>query len=94
MVPDLGKAEKFYSGVMGLILLSKTDKQLVYNMIHSTLFVEKSEEAKPPVPSFTVDSLIGAKKKLLGAGCEIVKEGKDWMWFKDPFGNIFDVIEQ
>ena len=94
MVPDLEKEEKFYSGVMGLNLLNKNDKQLVYNAVHFTLFVEKSEEVKHPVPSFTVDDLTEAKEELVNAGCEIVEEGKNWMWFKDPFGNIYDLIEQ
>jgi catechol 2,3-dioxygenase-like lactoylglutathione lyase family enzyme len=93
-VPDLNKAEKFYSGVMGLDLLTKNDKQLIYNTIHFTLFVEKNEEGNPPVPSFNVDDIKEAKSELANAGCCIVKEGKKWMWFKDPFGNVFDVIEQ
>jgi len=94
MVPDIDKAEKFYSNVMGLKLLNKSDKQLVYNTIHFTLFVEKNDVVKPPVPSFTVDNINEARSELVDAGCEIVDEGNNWMWFKDPFGNVFDVIEQ
>lgn len=92
-VPDINKAEKFYSGIMGLDLLSKNDKQLIYNTIHFTLFVEKNEKTYPPVPSFTVDNIKNAKDGLADAGCKIVREGDKWFWFKDPFGNVFDVIE-
>lgn len=94
IVPDIEKAEKFYSGVMGLNLITKNEKQLVYNAIHFTLFVEKGDKVKPPVPSFTVDNIKDAKTELINAECEIVQEGDNWMWFKDPFGNVFDVIEQ
>jgi hypothetical protein len=47
----------------------------------------------PPVPSFNVECLSDAKRRLLEGGCEIVVERKKSVYFKDPSGVIFDVIE-
>jgi catechol 2,3-dioxygenase-like lactoylglutathione lyase family enzyme len=92
-VIDLDKAEKFYSEILKLQILSKNENQLVYNTGHLTFFIEKSDNAQAPVPSFSVDNFEEAKEILLNAGCEYIQGGKNWLWFKDPFGNVFDIIE-
>ena len=47
----------------------------------------------PPVLSFKVECLSDAKRRLQEGGCEIVVERKKSVYFKDPTGVVFDVIE-
>jgi catechol 2,3-dioxygenase-like lactoylglutathione lyase family enzyme len=93
-VTDLGKAEKFYSDILKLQILSKNENQLVYNTGHLTFFIEKADNFQTPVPSFSVDNFEEAKELLIKSGCEYIQGGKNWLWFKDPFGNVFDIIEE
>jgi catechol 2,3-dioxygenase-like lactoylglutathione lyase family enzyme len=92
-VTDLDKAEKFYSDILKLQIISRNENQLVYNTGHLTFFIEKADKAQTPVPSFSVDNFNEAKERLLNAGCEYIQGGDNWLWFKDPFGNVFDIIE-
>jgi hypothetical protein len=45
------------------------------------------------VPSFKVECLSAAKRRLLEGGCEFVVERKKSLYFKDPSGVVFDAIE-
>jgi hypothetical protein len=64
----------------------------VYDAGHLTLYIEE-RMPHPPVPSFNVECLSDAKRRLLEGGCEIVVERKKSVYFKDPSGVVFDAIE-
>jgi catechol 2,3-dioxygenase-like lactoylglutathione lyase family enzyme len=92
-LPSLAKAERFYSDILGFKLKSKSRTCLEYDTGELMLYVNRSKAAQPPTPSFSVKSIARARKLLKGARCEIeVDRGKS-LYFRDPFGNIFDVIE-
>ena len=92
-LPDLRKAEAFYSGVLGFRLLAKTNSQLEYDTGRFILCVNKGAKIRPPIPSFTVINSAAAKSHLEQNGCEIVEERDGSLYFKDPFGMVYDVIE-
>lgn len=90
---SLAKAERFYSDVLGFKLKSKTRTSLEYDTGNFTLYLNRSTKAQPPTPSFSVRSIAKARKLLKGARCQIVVDRGSSLYFRDPFGNIFDVIE-
>jgi catechol 2,3-dioxygenase-like lactoylglutathione lyase family enzyme len=92
-LPDLRKAEAFYTGVMGFRLLAKTVSQLEYDTGRFLLYINKGAKVRSPIPSFNVISATAAKAHLEQNGCEIVEVRGSSLYFKDPFGIIYDVIE-
>jgi catechol-2,3-dioxygenase len=90
---SLAKAERFYSDVLGFKLKSKTRTSLEYDTGNFLLYLNRSTKAQPPTPSFSVKSIAKAKRLLKGARCQIVVDRGASLYFRDPFGNIFDVIE-
>jgi catechol 2,3-dioxygenase-like lactoylglutathione lyase family enzyme len=93
-VPDLKKAETFYSSVMGFRLLEKTPVQLEYDTGRLLLYVNKAASVRPPIPSFSVIDASSAKAHLAQNGCEIIDDRGHSLYFKDPFGLVYDVIEE
>jgi catechol-2,3-dioxygenase len=91
---SLAKAERFYSDVLGFKLKSKTRTSLEYDTGTFLLYLNRSTKAQPPTPSFSVKSIAKAKRLLKGARCQIVVDRGSSLYFRDPFGNIFDVIEE
>ena len=92
-VANLAVAEKFYSQVMGFKLLAKTKKYLEYQTGHFLLYVNKDAKKLGPIPSFTVADIHAARTRLTENGCTIVDERKSSFYFSDPFGVVYDVIE-
>ena len=92
-LPDLRKAEAFYSGVLGFRLLAKTASQLEYDTGRFLLYINKGPKIRPPIPSFTVISAPAARAHLEANGCEVVEERGGSLYFQDPFGVVYDVIE-
>jgi catechol 2,3-dioxygenase-like lactoylglutathione lyase family enzyme len=92
-LPDLKQAEAFYSGVLGFRLLGKTAAQLEYDTGRFLLYVNKAETVRPPIPSFTVINAKAAREHLVQSGCEIIQDRGASLHFKDPFGLVYDVIE-
>jgi catechol-2,3-dioxygenase len=90
---SLAKAERFYSDVLGFKLKSKTRTTLEYDTGNFMLYLNRSSKAQPPTPSFSVKSIAKAKRLLKGARCQIIVDRGSSLYFRDPFGNIFDVIE-
>jgi catechol-2,3-dioxygenase len=90
---SLAKAERFYSDVLGFKLKSKTRTTLEYDTGNFMLYLNRSSKAQPPTPSFSVKSIAKARRLLKGARCQIVVDRGSSLYFRDPFGNIFDVIE-
>jgi len=90
---SLAKAERFYSDILGFKLKSKTRSYLEYDTGHFLLYVNRSAKAQPPTPSFSVKSIARAKKLLKGARCKILVDRGSSLYFQDPFGNVFDILE-
>jgi len=46
-----------------------------------------------PVLEVTVDNVVDAKQRLVGEGCEVVKDEPDFprCYVKDPFGLIYNL---
>jgi catechol 2,3-dioxygenase-like lactoylglutathione lyase family enzyme len=90
---SLAKAERFYSDILGFKLKSKTRTCLEFDTGHFMLYLNRSSKCQPPTPSFSVKSIARARKLLKGARCQIVVDRGSSLYFRDPFGNIFDVVE-
>ncbi len=90
---SLAKAERFYSDVLGFKLKSKTRACLEYDTGHFLLYLNRSAKPQPPTPSFSVKSVAKARRLLKGARCQVVVDRGSSLYFRDPFGNVFDVIE-
>jgi catechol 2,3-dioxygenase-like lactoylglutathione lyase family enzyme len=91
-LPNLAKAEQFYGGVLGFTLKSKSRTYLEFSTGTFSLFINKSEKAQPPIPSFTVLDARAAKAHLKKNGCQITKNFGRAFYFRDPFGLTYDVI--
>lgn len=90
---NLNQAEKFYSDVLGFKLKKKSSKQLEYDTGHFLLYINKSSKKQAPIPSFSVKNINKAKQHLMESGCKILVNHEKALYFKDPFGMIYDVIE-
>jgi catechol 2,3-dioxygenase-like lactoylglutathione lyase family enzyme len=90
---DLKKAEKFYSEVMGFRLLRRFGNQLEYDTGHFLLYTNKGTKTQAPIPSFNVTSAAEAKAHLKKSRCRIVVDRKSSLYFRDPFGIVYDIIE-
>jgi catechol 2,3-dioxygenase-like lactoylglutathione lyase family enzyme len=92
-VSNLKTAINFYEKTLGF-KPSKTESKLrVYNTGHFKLYVQEGT-SHPPVPSFTVKSLAEAKNVLTENGCTIIVEREKSLYFKDPTGVLWDIIEE
>ena len=89
----LARAERFYRDVLGFRLKSKSRDCLEFDTGHFLLYLNRSAKAQPPTPSFSVKSVKKAKRLLKGAGCRILVDRGSSLYFRDPFGNVFDVVE-
>jgi len=90
---DLGAAEDFYTSVMKFELLAKTGKYLEYDTGHFLLYINKDANQSAPIPSFCVSDIGIAKKTLLQNGCSVLREDRSSLYFRDPFGITYDVIQ-
>jgi catechol 2,3-dioxygenase-like lactoylglutathione lyase family enzyme len=90
---SLAKAEHFYGDVLGFKLKKRTKTSLEFDTGELRLFVNRSAKVQAPTPSFSVKDIAKAKRLLKGAGCKIVADRGGSLYFRDPFGIIFDVIE-
>jgi len=91
---SLAKAERFYGDVLGFKLKKKTKGRLEFDTGVLRLYVNRSAKAQAPMPSFSVKSIAKAKRLLKGAGCKIVADLGGAFYFRDPFGIVYDVIEE
>ena len=90
---DIGAAENFYTNVMKFELLNRTSSSLEYDTGHFLPHVNKNANQTPPIPSFCVPDIAIAKKTLLQNGCAVLHEGRNSLHFGDPFGIIYDVVQ-
>jgi catechol 2,3-dioxygenase-like lactoylglutathione lyase family enzyme len=97
-VPDLARAEAFYGGVLGFRLPAKSADQLEFDTGSLRLYVNRDAAALIPyIPSLDVPDYAAARRKHLeAAGCKIVPAGthSGAVYFQDPFGLVFDIIER
>ena len=90
---DITAAESFYTNVMKFRLLTKSEEHLEYETGYFLLYVSRDLNTQPPIPSFTVNDIGAAKQALLENGCIILREDRNSLYFRDPFGITYDVIE-
>jgi catechol 2,3-dioxygenase-like lactoylglutathione lyase family enzyme len=96
-VPDLAQAEAFYGGVLGFRLLAKSAEQLEFDTGALRLYVNRDTEAlRSYIPSLDVPDYAAARRHLEAAGCKTVSAGAHTtaVYFQDPFGLVFDIIER
>ncbi len=94
-VPDLDKARAFYEGVLGFRLIARTANYLELDSGALRLYVNRDErDVRSFIPSLDVPDLAAAKEHLAAAGCETVLLDSGGMYFKDPFGLVFDIIQR
>ena len=94
-VPDLERAEAFYAGVLGCQIVSKTDECLEFESGTLRIYVNRDPEAlRTYIPSFDVPDLDTAKAHLKTAGCTTIALPSGGVYFQDPFGFAFDLIER
>lgn len=91
-VESLEKSRVFYENVLGFTPKKVEKKLAVYDTGSITLYVQEQEH-HPPVPSFRVKNLAEARAHLEANGCKVTKEWKRTLYFRDPDGNIWDIIE-
>jgi catechol 2,3-dioxygenase-like lactoylglutathione lyase family enzyme len=91
---SLAKAEHFYGDVLGFKLKKRTKTYLEFDTGLLLLYVNRSAKFQPPTLSFGVKDIAKAKRLLKGAGCKIVVDRGGSLYFRDPFGIVFDVIEE
>ena len=95
-LPDLDKAAAFYSGVLGFEIVGRSDSELELSAGPLMLYVNKDLSAKRGfIPSVETTNFDEARAQLLAAGCTVVHEygPPRGMYFRDPFGQLMDVIE-
>jgi catechol 2,3-dioxygenase-like lactoylglutathione lyase family enzyme len=90
---DITAAENFYTNVMKFRLLARSETKLEYDTGHFLLYVNRDLNTQPPIPSFTVRDIGTARNRLLENGCTILREDKSSLYFRDPFGITYDLIE-
>jgi len=91
-VGSLEKSRVFYENVLGLTPKKIEKKLVVYDTGSITLYVQELEH-HPPVPSFSVENLAEARAHLIANGCTVTKEWEGALYFMDPEGNVWDIIE-
>jgi catechol 2,3-dioxygenase-like lactoylglutathione lyase family enzyme len=90
---DITAAENFYSNIMKFRLLTRSEEYLEYDTGHFLLYVKRGLNTQPPIPSFTVKDIQAARRFLSDNGCVILREDETSLYFRDPFGITYDVIE-
>jgi catechol 2,3-dioxygenase-like lactoylglutathione lyase family enzyme len=96
-VPDLQRAETFYRDVLGFTLVNKRADQLEFDTGVLRLYVNRdAQQVFSFIPSLDVDDYKAARQHLEAAGCATVRVNADSesVYFKDPFGLVFDIIER
>src|SRR5262245_5721322 len=88
-VPDLAAAEEFYGKQLGFKVKSRSPEQISLDAGAFTLWVNKDSKSRSYIPSFSVSDYGEARQLLEEAGCK-TESG----YFKDPFGFVFDIVEQ
>src|SRR5262245_32030933 len=87
--PVLAAAEEFYGKQLGLQVNARSPDQISLDAGAFTLYVNKDSKSRFYIPSFSVSDYGEARQLLEEAGCKTESR-----YFKDPFGFVFDIVEQ
>jgi len=94
-VPDLDKALGFYRDTLGFDLLEQTEATLVFDTGVITLYVVlDGREIISYIPALKVKSFEKAVAYLQSNGVKMKRDNGSTAYFQDPFGIVFDVIEE
>ncbi len=93
-IPDVALAARFYGESLGFPLVNRGADNLEFDMGALRLYVNQSAtKALSYIPSFDVANRAMAGRHLEAAGCRAVSCGAS-VYFTDPFGFLFDIIER
>ncbi len=89
---DPKRAAEFYVDNLGFEITDATPRLISLNGRHINLFIEKGP-ALGPVLEVIVANVEQAKRKLVQAECEIIKDEPDFprCYVRDPFGLIYNL---
>jgi catechol 2,3-dioxygenase-like lactoylglutathione lyase family enzyme len=102
-VEDFPAAIAFFTGVLGLRLLSAEDRGVAILRVSDGQLLEVFgpgtkgyELTSPPVAAFEVDDVVAARDELLAKGVEVIGDigawnGFEWAYFRGPAGHIFSI---
>lgn len=94
-VPDLDKALAFYHDVLGFELLEQSETSLVFNTGTITLYIVlDTQEVISYIPALKVQSFEKATAYLKSHDVKLRRDNGRTAYFQDPFGIVFDVIEE
>ena len=88
----LAEAVQFYSSILGLPVISKSETLVGFETGSFCLYVEKGDE-HGPVFEFLVQDVQATKQKLVAAGCVVIEENPSVprCYIRDPFGLVFNI---
>lgn len=89
---DPKRAAEFYVDNLGFEITDATPRLISLHGRHINLFIEKGP-ALGPVLEVIVANVEQAKRKLVQAQCEIIKDEPDFprCYVRDPFGLIYNL---
>ena len=92
--PEPLQAAQFYVEQLGFAITGETPEMLSLQGKNINLFIERGP-ALGPVLEVTVADVDEAKVRLVGNGCEIVKDEPEVprCYVKDPFGLIYNLTK-
>ena len=96
-VPDLARAKEFYCTVLGFRLVAETAGMLEIDAGDLRLYVlHNPVGVLTYIPSLDVPDYEAARRHLEAAGCATVSAGAHStdVYFRDPFGLVFDIVER
>lgn len=90
--PDRKTAAEFYRKQLGFAITGEHDRWIDLHGDHINLFIEEGP-ALGPVLEVTVDDVEATKKRLVAAGCEVVKYEPEIprCYVRDPYGLIYNL---
>jgi catechol 2,3-dioxygenase-like lactoylglutathione lyase family enzyme len=90
--PRFEDAVRFYETVLGLPVVHKSPSLVGFDAGAIRLYVEHGRE-HGPVFDFRVPNMVGAKHRLLSAGCTVLEEDPavPRCYIRDPHGVVFNI---
>jgi len=91
---DPKQAALFYVNNLGFEITDETPNMISVHGDRINLFIERGPQLGP-VLEVTVDNVDDAKRSLVKAGCEIVKDEPQFprCYVKDPYGLIYNLTK-
>jgi len=89
---DIKSAAAFYVEQLGFEITDETTNMISIHGKNINMFIERGT-ALGPVFEVTVESLEEATRRLVEAGCVVVKDEPDWprRYVRDPYGVIYNL---